>query len=214
MDILKIAIKSIVAKNKKRVLKPMTLDDMKKLITYSKSEKKYKIGKKIIVYDRMQKGYSYTLSEPMGKNFDPDFNPELTPKQMLEQGVFEGQYCNDCIFEFPKEWFINAIKKNKLKPENPDPENINKFGIKSRQSLAIWKKNGWIYGNDPRGWFQWYMRYYLGRRDPDVDRKQIARWNSFKRHLGQIKANCKPGDKECRPKQRQALLQWAYNPDI
>ena len=162
----------------------------------------------------MQKGYEYELTEPIGKNFAPDFKPELTPKQMLDKGVFEGQYCNDCIFEFPREWFQTALKRGKFNPEEPTPKEINKFGIKSRQPLSVWRKKGWIYGDDPRGWFQWYMRYYLGRRDPEVDEKQIGRWNSFKRHLGQIKANCKPGDLECRPKQRQALLQWAYNPDI
>jgi hypothetical protein len=207
-------VRKILAKNKKRVLKKMTLEDMAKLIKQCEPESKFKVGKKIKVNDRMQKGYEYTLSEPIGKNFDPDFKPELSPKQMLEAGVFEGQYCNDCIFEFPREWFEGAIKKKKLKPEYPDPKEINKFEIKSRQSLYIWKQNGWLYGDDVRGWFQWYMRYYLGRRDPEVDQKQISRWNSFKRHVGQIKANCKPGDKSCRPKQRQALLQWSYNPDI
>jgi hypothetical protein len=213
MDI-KATVRKILAKNKKRVLKKMTLDDMANLLKKADPESKFKVGKKIKVFDRMQKGYQYELSEPIGKNFDPDFDPELTPKQMLEKGVFEGQYCNDCIFEFPREWFETALKRGKLSPEKPDPESINKFGIKSRQSLAIWRKNGWLYGKDNRGWFQWYMRYYLGRRDPEVDRKQIARWNSFKRHVGQIRSNCKPGDLSCRPKQRQALLQWAYDPEI
>lgn len=211
---IKAIIKNVIAKNKKRVLNKMTRDDMATLLRQAEPESKFKIGKKIKVFDRMQKGYEYELTEPIGKNFDPEFKPELTPKQMLEKGVFEGQYCNDCIFEFPKEWFETALKKGKLSPEKTDPENINKFGIKSRQPLSIWRKNGWIYGKDNRGWFQWYMRYYLGRRDPEVDKKQIARWNSFKRHVGQIKSNCEPGDLQCRPKQRQALLQWAYDPEI
>lgn len=211
---LKTSVRRVIAKNKKKVLNKMILDDMAKLLKQAESESKFKPGKKIKVYDRMQKGYEYTLSEPVGKNFDPDFTPELTPRQMLEAGVFEGQYCNDCIFEFPREWFEGAVKKKKINPESPDAESINKFSIKSRQPLSIWRKNNWIYGKDVRGWFQWYMRYFLGRRDPEVDKKQISRWNSFKRHVGQIKANCKPGDKECRPKQRQALLQWAYDPEI
>lgn len=210
---IKAAVRQILSKNRKRVLQPMTQDDMKKLLNQSDTESKYKVGRKITVNDRMQSNYTYTLTEPVGKNFDPDFKPELTPKQMLERGVFEGQYCNDCIFEFPKEWYLTALKRGKLKPEEVNKD-INSFKLKSRQSLKEWRKNGWIYGDDPRGWFQWYMRYYLGRRDPEVDQKQIARWNSFKRHVGQIKANCKPGDKDCRPKQRQALLQWAYNPNI
>ena len=214
MHNLKAMVRSVIAKNKKRVINKMTLEDMAFLIKQADPESSFRPGKKIKVFDRMQKGYEYTLTEPVGKNFDPDFSPDLTPKQMLEKGVFEGQYCNDCIFEFPREWFENAIKRKKLSPEKPDAENINKFGVKSRQSLAIWREKDWIYGRDNRGWFQWYMRYFLGRREPELDKIQIARWNSFKRHIGQIKANCKPGDLSCRPKQRQAILQWAYDPEI
>ena len=127
---------------------------------------------------------------------------------MLEQGVFEGKYCNDCTGEFPKSWF----QKAKIS-ESADPS-LNCFGIKSRQSLQVWQDNGWIIDPDPRGWFQWYCRYYLGRRIPDVDAAQIKRWKAFARHAGQIRANCAPGDLKCRPRQRQALLQWSYNPFI
>jgi hypothetical protein len=213
MNDLKKAVRSILAKTKAVILKPFDLNAMRTILKKTPLEKSFKIGTKIKVNDRMQKNYTYILSEPIGKNFHPNFNPELSPKQILESGAFEGQYCNDCIFEFPREWFEKATKNNKFSPDKPNSE-LNKFKVKSRQPLSVWRKNNWIYGDDPRGWFQWYMRYYLGRRDDSVDTKQIARWNSFKRHVGQIKANCKPGDKECRPKQRQALLQWAYNPDI
>lgn len=201
-------------KNNKRILKEMSRADMEKLLERAQPLSNFRPGKIIKVHDRMQKGYKYELTEPVGKHFHPDFKPELSPKQMLIRGVFEGQYCNDCIFEFPKEWFQTALKWKKLNPCEPSPEKINKFGIKSRQPLKVWQEKGWIYGDDPRGWFQWYMRYYLGRRDSKVDGKQIARWKSFRRHRGQIKLNCKPGDLNCRPKQRQALLQWAYDPSI
>lgn len=163
---------------------------------------------KIVVNDRMQSDYTYALSAPCGADFDDAFTPKYTPKQMLEMGVFEGKYLNDCTAEFPHDWFDGA--KISAKPDVA----LNYFGIKSRQPLSVWREKGWIYGPDPRGWFQWYCRYYLGRRVPDIDKRQIARWKGFARHAGQIRANCYPGDVYCRPRQRQALLQWSYDPLI
>ncbi|MEX0969992.1 MAG: hypothetical protein WD046_06040 [Paracoccaceae bacterium] len=157
------------------------------------------------VNDRMQSGYSYLRVAPIGKNFAEGFSPYYTPQQMLEMGVFEGRYMNDCRAEFPPEWF----EKAKLSPK-PDAT-LNYFGVKSRQSLQVWQQKGWIFEPDPRGWFQWYCRYYSGRRIADVDKIQIGRWRGFARHAGQIRANCFPGDIFCRPRQRQALLQWAYD---
>ena len=165
--------------------------------------------KTITVNDKMQKGYRYELVELPGKNFHPDFKPELTPSKMLELGVFGGKYMTDCQKEFPPEWF----KKAKLCSEKHDPK-LNYFGVNASQPLAIWQKKGWIYKNDPRGWFQWYCRYWLGRRISGLDELQITRWKSFKRHLAQVEKNCLPADLSCRPRQRQALLQWAYNPFI
>lgn len=164
---------------------------------------------KIIVNDKMQQGYSYELSEPMGQNFAPEFKPELSPQQILEYGAFEGKYMTDCQAEFPREWFIKA----KLSPQNPNPKQ-NCFKLKSRLSLQEWQRRGWIIGPDPRGWFQWYCRYYMGRRIPEIDHKQIQRWRAFNRHRAQVEYNCMYGDLDCRPRQRQALLQWAYNPFI
>jgi len=166
------------------------------------------IGDTITVNDRMQTGYSYTLSANPGADFDPGFTPHYSPKTILEMGVFEGKYCTDCTDEFPSDWFANAKFSAK-----PDPS-INYFGIKSRQPLSVWQEKGWIYGPDPRGWFQWYCRYYLGRRLPEIDAIQIKRWRAFSRHAGQIRANCYPGDIFCRPRQRQGLLQWAHDPLI
>lgn len=162
----------------------------------------------IIVNDKMQSGYRYSLSAPVGEEFAPEFTPHYTPKTMLEMGVFEGRYMNDCTDEFPAEWFENAKLSNIADPS------MNYFGIKSRQPLQVWREKGWIYGPDPRGWFQWYCRYTLGRRLPEIDAIQIKRWKGFARHAGQIRANCYPGDIFCRPRQRQALLQWAYDPLI
>jgi len=161
--------------------------------------------KEIIVNDLMQRNYRYRLSEPVGKNFDKTFKPELTPKEMLALGVFGGKYMTDCQKEFPADWY----EKAKLCHEFHDPK-LNYFGVNASQPLAFWRKKGWIHPDDPRGWFQWYCRYYLGRRHEDDDR-QIRRWRAMKRHLTQIKNNCVPGDVNCRRRQRQALLHWAYD---
>lgn len=159
----------------------------------------------VTVSDKMQKKYTYTLSEPVGKNFDPRFKPELSPQEMLELGVFGGKYMTDCQNEFPKSWYRNA----KLSPIKAD-SSLNFFGISASQPLKVWQQKGWIHPDDPRGWFQWYCRYYMGRRHSDDDR-QIKRWLAMKRHISQIKKNCFPGDLSCRKKQRQALLHWAYD---
>ncbi len=160
---------------------------------------------KVIVKDKMQR-YEYDCVEPMGKHFDPEFKPELTPKEMLRLGVFGGKYMTDCAEEFPADWYKNA----KLDPIKHDPE-LNFFKINASQPLSVWRKNGWIYKDDPRGWFQWYCRYYMGRRIPEEDKRQIRRWKMMRRHVAQILRNCAAGDLFCRRKQRQALLHWAYD---
>ena len=153
----------------------------------------------------MQKNYQYFLTEPIGGNFPPEFKPELTPKEMLELGVFGGKYMTDCRKEFPKSWFVKA----KLSPERRDPWQ-NFFGVNASQPLSYWIEKGWIYHEDPRGWFQWYCRYYMGRRCLD-DQRQIKRWKAMQRHVAQVRKNCRKADYNCRPRQRQALLHWAYD---
>ena len=159
----------------------------------------------IIVNDRMQQNYRYVLLAAPGEAFAVDFCPELTPQEMLSLGVFGGKYMTDCRAEFPAEWFASA----KLSLQRPDPA-LNYFTVLASQPLSIWQQKGWIYEEDPRGWFQWYCRYYMGRRCPD-DQRQIRRWKAMKRHLAQLQKACAPGDLDCRRKQRQALLQWAYD---
>src|SRR6185295_2917244 len=159
----------------------------------------------ITVNDRMQRGYRYALAAPAGRNFDPQFKPELTPREMLALGIFGGKYMTDCRREFPKSWFARA----RLSPKRRDPS-LNCFGVDASQPLSEWKRKGWIHRDDPRGWFQWFCRYYRGRRHED-DARQIGRWNAIRRHVRQIEKNCAPGDVFCRPRQRQALLHWAYD---
>lgn len=206
----------------------MTTDDMiKALKKKGKPFNSFHKGDTIKVNNKMVKGYSYTLSEEPGTNME--FKPYATPEEMLCSGIFEGKYLNDCLEEFPMEWFMKAIALDKLRPEGADAS-INAFGVKSRQPLQVWEENGWVPGTgkskphpilsskdtnpDERGWFQWYCRYWMGRRMPELDKVQISRWNAFTRHAGQIKKNCKPRDLTCRPIQRQALLQWSRNPFI
>ncbi|MBP6931756.1 MAG: hypothetical protein KBB62_03490 [Candidatus Pacebacteria bacterium] len=165
--------------------------------------------KKVTVNNKMQKNYVYYRTEPAGKNFNSLFRPDLTPKQMLSLGIFGGKYMNDAKKEYPKDWFTKA----KLSTQKRDPK-MNFFGVNASQSLDVWKKNGWISKVDPRGWFEWYCRYYMGRRLEIEDMRQIKRWNAIRRHIGQIKNNCRAGDIHCRPRQRQALLHWAYDSRI
>jgi hypothetical protein len=160
---------------------------------------------KINVDDKMQTGYSYELVATVGRDFDPLFMPELTPKEMLELGVFGGKYLNDCQNEFPADWFLKA------KLSDVKDTSLNYFAVNASQSLSEWTKKGWIHSHDPRGWFQWYCRYFSGRRKPIEDQRQIKRWRAFSRHAGAVKKYCEPFDHQCRKKQRQALLHWAYD---
>ena len=204
--------------NNKITSKRYTLTKENMLIGLKKSKplKWFKSGRVIKVNNRMQSNYNYMLEYNAGTNltnggddiFYPDFKPMYSPKEILLMGAFEGKYCNDQIFEFPCDWF----NLDKLSPSHADPT-LNYFGVKSRQSLQEWRRKKWIpccdADMDTRGWFEWYCRYWLGRRMPDVDKIQIRRWRSFNRHYAQYKKHTK-GHIGKHPKRRQALLQWSY----
>jgi hypothetical protein len=160
---------------------------------------------RVVVHDKMQKGYVYWRTKPMGGEFRPGFEPELTPRQMLALGVFGGKYMTDCRKEFPAAWFARA----KLSTDRARAS-LNCFGVNASQPLEVWRTKGWIHPDDPRGWFQWYCRYYSGRRHPD-DLRQMKRWRAIRRHVAQLKQKCSRRDPACRPRQRQALLHWAYD---
>ena len=164
------------------------------------------VNRNVRVDDGMQQGYVYECTEPVGRNFDPDFNPMLTPSEMLEMGVFGGLYLNGCQDEFPKQWF----KKARLSETGKPDKNLNYFNTNASKDLQYWKDKGWIHADDPRGWFQWYCRYYIGRRHED-DERQIKRWRNMKRHVLALQKACSPGDEYCQPRRRQALLHWAYD---
>jgi len=165
--------------------------------------------KRVTYSDDFQKRYRYTCTESVGKNFHEDFKPDLTPKEMLSLGVFGGAYFIGVQGlmpkDLPKSWFRGVV----LSDDGEKHKELNFFGVRASQPLSVWKKKGWIHKDDPHGWFQWYCRYYLGRRGED-DLRQIKRWKAMVRHVVQVKKNCRKGDVFCRPKQRQALLHWAY----
>jgi hypothetical protein len=152
----------------------------------------------ITVNDRMQRDYRYELVQPVGRNFDPEFKPDLTPAEMLRLGVFGGKYMTDCADEFPASWFKHAKLANGSRDNS-----LNYFGVKASQPLSQWRRKGWIHPDDPRGWFQWYCRYYMGRRTH-------VRSNA-RRQSGVTSASFSlpPGDLTCHRRQRQALLHWA-----
>ena len=162
--------------------------------------------KGVRVNDKMQQGYRYELVAPPGAAFADEFRPQLTPANLLELGIFGGKYMTDCRAEFPASWFVKA----RLSPGKRDPS-LNFFGVDASQPLSVWRQKGWIYPDDPRGWFQWYCRYFMGRRLDGEDTRQIKRWKAMRRHIRQIEVNCDPGNFFCRPRQRQALLHWAYD---
>lgn len=166
--------------------------------------------KKVVVTDPLQPSYTYELTAPTGKQFAPEFKPDLTPKEMLLLGIFGGDYFEGEIDEYPTSWFAHAKQTQMGKYD----KNVNYFRVRASQSREEWQKKGWIYVDDPRGWFQWYCRYYLGRRLPDEDARQIRRWQNMSRHLSQITLHCRKGDATCRPRQRQAVLHWAYNSPV
>lgn len=195
----------------------LTVADMEAALENSHPLEWYRPGRRVSA-----RGYEYTLEAAPGRQFAVAFRPALSPEQMLRAGVFEGKYLNDCMEEFPREWYAAALRAGRLSPEGPNPR-LNAFGVKSRLSLREWKRRGWVLAHDPRGWFQWYCRYWLGRRVPDIDAVQIARWRSFARHAGQIRASygrmlqppaTRAEKRAHRPRQRQALLQWAHDPYV
>jgi hypothetical protein len=202
-------------------------EDLAAILRWARPLAWYRPGRRVVASDRMQRRYEYVLEARPGRDFAPGFRPQVSPGRMLRMGVFEGKYLNDCALELPREWFAAALRAGRLSPGGPDPA-LNAFGVKSRLSLRAWRRNGWLPAapgdRDVRGWFQWYCRYWLGRRQPAVDAVQIARWRAFARHRGQILASYErlgrrrprtaAQKRRHRPRQRQALLQWAYDPYV
>lgn len=225
----------MVSYRDKRLLNLKSVDDMFSVLKdKGRPLSSFKKGDTIKVWNRMEKDYSYVLDENPGTGFAEGFEPYLTPGEILALGAFGGKYLNDCLLEFPAEWFWRAGLAGKLCPGGEDIS-VNYFKIDSRLPLSEWRKAGWIPSRgvpgpggkvltgkravlstaetnpDERGWFQWYCRYWMGRRIPELDAVQIQRWKNFRRHYGAVQKAC--GGLDCRPRQRQALLHWAWKFD-
>jgi hypothetical protein len=215
----------------RRIHSLSTPEQMRAILRDGNPLSAYKKGTLITVDNKMETGYQYRLSEDPGKNLG--FDLQVTPPEMLRRGVFSGKYANDMILEFPKEWFEEALEAGKLCPGAADPA-VNEFGVASRLTIGEWKDYGWLPGgkagaadakatarnavlsdpkknHDPRGFFEWLMRYYLGRREPEIDAIQIKRYQAIVRHAGQVK-KLGGGDLTKRRKQRQTLLNWGWDP--
>lgn len=225
----------------KRVLRFRSVEDMFAVLREKgRGLAHFDRGDTVHVWNKMRKGYSYKLEAAPGdrSSWAAGFEPVLDPGEILALGAFGGRYLNDCVLEFPAEWFWRAGMLGKLAP-NAVPmgdTSLNYFKIDSRLPLTQWQENGWVPGRrgvgsggsgaaagkkailadsqknpDERGWFQWYCRYWMGRRLPELDAVQIQRWKAFSRHYGAVRGACARGDLSCRPRQRQALLHWAWS---
>ena len=163
----------------------------------------------------------------------PDFKPNISPKRVFEMGAFGGTYfrpiyssvtnknykSGNVIREY-NSWFKDwsEEKKNKKLISSKYDKNINKYKVKCGSSLEMWEDKGWIVKQDPYGWFQWYCRFYKGRRTKD-DKRQIDRWlklagpnGRFRRRLMNeiIKKGKEYNDSSVSPVIRQVLLHWGY----
>ena len=161
----------------------------------------------------------------------PDFKPNLTPQQVLKMGSFGGTYfrpiyssvtkkhykSKDVIKEYPKSWF-KGINIEKMVTSSDYDKNVNKYKVKCGSTLEAWEGKGWMNKQDPYGWFQWYCRFYMGRRTDD-DERQVKRWLAFAGPKGRFKKNlinkikdnnADIDDENISPVIRQGLQHWGY----
>lgn len=160
----------------------------------------------------------------------PEFHPNMTPKEVLQAGSFGGtyfrpiyssvtgkQYKDEAFLELPKDWTEGLNIKKKVTSSKYD-EAVNTYKVKCGGSLEMWEESGWIHKQDPYGWFQWYCRFYQGRRSAD-DERQVGRWLRCAGPTGRWKNNlimkCYRGgaqynDPNISPVVRQTLQHWGY----
>jgi hypothetical protein len=168
------------------------------------------VTKTIIASNFYQRSYSYDLTEEEGVFCRDRFNPFYTPREMLLRGIMGGSYFYSSFTEYPESWF----KDIPLSPHYD--EKLNRFKVKSGLSIQSWREAGWIHEEDPRGWIEWYFRYYAGRRSED-DNRQIGRWRAMARHRGRLLSQIRQGSEsylndDFGAVTRQVLLHWSWNP--
>jgi len=160
----------------------------------------------------------------------PEFKPNLTPKEVLQKGSFGGtyfrpiyssvtkqKYGKEVWQELPKDWLEGLNIKNQVSSSFYD-NSRNKYKVKCGASLEEWENSGWMDKQDPYGWFQWFCRFYQGRRTED-DERQIGRWARCAGETGRwknnliskiVKAGCAWDNYAVSPVVRQTLQHWAY----
>ncbi|ORY41823.1 hypothetical protein BCR35DRAFT_316445 [Leucosporidium creatinivorum] len=192
-----------------------------------------------------QLDYTLTAPEPtrdVRRTFHfegyPTFLPNLSPEEILRQGSFGGGFfraikskrsgkeLHDDWEDLPKEWWKGLPVSTHLTRPEPHDGKVNKWGAKVGQPYEEWEKNGWIVAeHDARGWFQWYCRFFRGRRIGDEDDRQIGRWDRLageasgrwrrifygkyhKAGLREVERDAEEISKGI----RQTLNHWAYEP--
>lgn len=160
----------------------------------------------------------------------PEFHPNMTPKEVLQAGSFGGtyfrpiyssvtgkQYKDEALLELPSD-FTEGLNRKKMVTSSKYDEGVNTYKVKCGGSLEMWEESGWIHKQDPYGWFQWYCRFYGGRRSAD-DERQVGRWLRCAGPTGRWKNNlimkCYRGgaqynDPNISPVVRQTLQHWGY----
>lgn len=161
----------------------------------------------------------------MTDNDWPDkFHPNLAPRDCIRAGMLSGTYFSRTdlisVGEFPVDWF-EGLDPDTYSGDRERNE-VNMYGVHAGTSQADWERAGWMHSDDPRGWFQWYCRYWRGRRHED-DERQIDRWARFasvergrwtRTLYGKIRSAGVPvDDGSISPVIRQSLLHWAYLPN-
>jgi len=160
----------------------------------------------------------------------PEFSPNLSPKEVLSMGSFGGtyfrpiysgvtkqKYGSEVWKELPEDWLQGLNIKSQVSCSVYDPK-VNNYGVKCGASLEEWEGSGWIVKQDPYGWFQWYCRFFQGRRTED-DTRQVGRWARCAGATGRwknnliskiVKAGCAWDNYGVSPVVRQTLQHWAY----
>lgn len=147
------------------------------------------------------------------------FKPNLSPREIIERGAFGGSYFGIDIgmeeedYSTLFESLFKDLDKELYLSSKYTPKR-NKFKIRSGMGYGYWRDMGWMREQDPRGWFQWYCNYYLGRRSVD-DNRQIKRWNDFCGKEGRWRNNIyskiyETGNWNTSPRVQQSLLHWGY----
>ncbi|XP_048043295.1 uncharacterized protein zgc:113208 [Megalobrama amblycephala] len=158
-----------------------------------------------------------------------EFTPNMSPKEVLQAGSFGGtyfrpiyssitkQHYKDVWQELPEEW-LDGLDISKQVASSTYRENVNTYNVKCGGSLEMWESSGWIVPQDPYGWFQWYCRFYQGRRTVD-DARQISRWAKCAGLKGRwrqnlitkvVRSGCAYDNPGVSPVVRQTLQHWGY----